>query len=281
MKYDQYSPPKEGVHDDPRVMLYVSVDDLQIDPVVQRALQRRSPVWKHEWDWNRAEVPTVAIREDGTLVVVEGQNRVMKRREEAPGSRMWVVVALSAGREDEAAAALGISKGRKPHGPLDRWRLAAEAGNRHEVLAEEVLKEYGITLSERPTRTAISAVTALSVVIHSRDKTPEQGAALLDQVLKVITMTYGPDDDKRFEGSMIRGIASVFESNPDQRIDLRRLSQRMGKRTPEGWIALGKDAASVHNEPNAWIYIAREITRAYNENMRKNGPNRLTWQREL
>ena len=281
MKYDQYSPPKEGADDDPRVMLYVNVDGLRVDPVVQRALQRRSPVWKHEWDWNKAEIPTVAIREDGTLVVVEGQNRVMKRREEAPGSRMWVVVALSAGREAEAAAALGISKGRRAHAALDAWKLAAEAGNRHEVLAEEVLKEYMITLSERPARTGITAVTALSVVIHSRDKTPEQGAALLDQVLKVITMTWGPDDDKRFEGSMIRGIASVFESNPDQRIDLRRLSQRMGKRTPEGWIALGKDAAAVHNEPNAWIYIAREVTRAYNENMRKNGPNRLAWQREL
>lgn len=280
MKYDQYSPPKEGADDDPRVMLYVSVDDLQIDPVVQRALQRRSPVWKHDWDWNRAEVPTVAIREDGTLVVVEGQNRVMKRREEAPGSRMWVVVALSAGREDEAAAALGISKGRKPHGPLDRWRLAAEAGNRHEVLAEEVLKEYGISLIDGTSRTGINAVTALSVVIHSRDKTPEQGAALLDQVLKVITMTWGPDDDKRFEGSVIRGVASVFETNHDRRIDLRRLSQRMGQRTPEGWIAIAKDAAAVHNEPNAWLFVAREITRAYNKGMKKDGPNHLAWQRD-
>lgn len=281
MKYDQYSPPKDGADDDPRVMLYVCVDDLQIDPVVQRALQRRSPVWKHEWDWNRAEVPTVAVREDGTLVVVEGQNRVMKRREEAPGSRLWVVVALTAGREHEAAAALGISTGRRLHAALDKWRLAAEAGSRHEVLAEEVLKEHGIILGERPSRTGISAVTSLSLIIRSRDKTPEQGAALLDQVLKVITMTYGADDDKRFDGSMIRGIASIFETNHDRRIDLRRLSQRMGERTPDGWIAIGKDAASVHNEPNAWIFIAREVTRAYNKNMRKGGPNHLTWQREL
>ena len=279
MKYDVYASPGKGEHDDPRDMISVCVQDLKIDPVVQRALQRRSPVWKQPWDWNKAEIPTVALRGD-ELVVVEGQNRVMKLREEMPDAKIWVVLALASGREAEAAAALGISKGRKPHGPLDRWRLAAEAGNRHEVLAEEVLKEYGISLIDGTSRTGINAVTAVSVVIHSRDKTPEQGAALLDQVLKVITMTWGPDDDKRFEGSVIRGIASVFETNHDRRVDLRRLSQRMGQRTPEGWIAIAKDAAAVHNEPNAWLFIAREITRAYNKGMKKDGPNHLAWQRD-
>ena len=280
MKYDQYTPPKEGGDDDPRVMLYVNVDDLEIDPVVQRALQRKSPVWKHEWDWDKAEIPTVAVREDGTLVVVEGQNRTMKRREEAPGSRMWVVVSLTAGREAEAAAALGISKGRKAHGPLDRWRLAVESGSRHEVLAEEVLKEYGIRLVDGTSRTGINAVTALSIIIRSRGRTPEQGAALLDQVLKVITMTWGPEYDKRFEGSIIRGIASVFAANPDRKVDLNRLSLRMSWKTPDKWMAVAKDAASVHNEPNAWAYVAREVTREYNKGMRKNGPNYLRWERD-
>lgn len=280
MRYDQYTPPKEGGDDDPRVMLYVNVDDLEIDPVVQRALQRKSPVWKQEWDWDKAEIPTVAVREDGTLVVVEGQNRTMKRREEAPGSRMWVVVSLTAGREAEAAAALGISKGRKAHGPLDRWRLAVESGSRHEVLAEEVLKEHGIILTDGNSRTGISAVTSLSLIIHARSKTPEQGAALLDQVLKVITMTWRPDDDRWLDGSMIRGLASIFEVNSEKRIDLRRLSQRMSLRTPSQWIALGKDAASARNEPNAWIFVAREIAREYNKGMKSNGPNKLTWMRE-
>jgi len=279
MKFTRYDPP-EGKKGDPRTMLYVPVGDLEIDPVVQRALQRRSPVWKQPWDWNKAEIPTVALRDD-QLVVVEGQNRVMKLREDDPESWIWVVLALSAGREAEAATALGISKGRKPHGPLDRWRLAAEAGERHEVLAEEVLKEYGITLVDGTSRTGINAVTSLSVVIHSRNKTPEQGATLLDQLLNVITVTSGPDADKRLEGSMIRGIASIFETNPDRKIDLRRLSQRMALRTPDKWIALGKDAASVHNEPNAWVFIARELTRAYNKGMKKDGPNHLAWQREL
>lgn len=279
MKYDQYSPPKEGADDDPRSMIYVPVRELAIDPVVQRALQRRSPVWKQPWDWNKAEVPTVALR-DGQLVVVEGQNRVMKLRETKPDAKIWVVLALASGREEEAAAALGISTGRRVHAALDKWRLAAEAGRRHEVLADEVLKEHGVTLVDGTSRTGINAVTALSMVIHSRDKTPEQGAALLDQVLKVITMTWGPSDDKRFEGSMLRGIASIFETNHERRIDLRRLSQRMDRRTPDGWIALGKDAAAVHNEPNAWIFVAREITREYNKGMKKNGPNHLAWQRE-
>lgn len=279
MKYDRYSPPKRGEHDDPRDMIYVCVKDLEIDPVVQRALQRRSPVWKREWDWDQAEVATVALR-DGRLIVVEGQNRISKLREERPDARMWVVLALSSGREKEAAAALGISNGRRAHAALDKWRLAAEAGERHEVLAEEVLKEYGITLVDGTSRTGINAVTSLSLVIHSRGKAPEQGAALLDQVLKVITMTYGPDDDKRFEGSMIRGIASVFEANSERRIDLRRLSQRMAERTPDKWIAIAKDAASVHNEPNAWIFLAREVTRAYNKGMKKDGPNHLAWMRE-
>lgn len=279
MRYDQYSPPKEGADDDPRSMIYVPVKELAIDPVVQRALQRRSPVWKQPWDWNKAEIPTVALRGD-RLVVVEGQNRVMKLREEAPDAKIWVVLALASGREEEAAAALGISTGRRVHAALDRWRLAAEAGNRHEVLAEEVLKEHGVILVDGTSRTGINAVTSLSVVIHSRGKTPEQGAALLDQVLKVITMTWGPDDDKRFEGSMIRGIASVFEANHERRIDLRRLSARMSERTPDKWIAIAKDAASVHNEPNAWIFLAREVTRAYNKGMRKGGPNHLAWMRE-
>ena len=280
MKFTRYDPPEEGRQDDPRTMLYVCVDDLEIDPVVQRALQRRSPVWKTAWSWDKAEVPTVALRGQ-QLNVVEGQNRVMKLREDAPGARMWVVLSLTAGREAEAATALGISRGRKAHSSLDRWRLAAEAGERHEVLAEEVLKEHGVTLVNGTSRTGINAVAALSVIIRSRGRTPEQGAALLDQVLKVITMTYGPDDENRFEGGMIRGVASLFESNAERKIDLRRLSGRMGLRSPDKWLAIGRDAASVHNEPNGWIFTARALIKEYNRGLRKDGPRYLTWVRDL
>lgn len=280
MQYTLVPPPDRGEHDDPRDMLWVCVDDLIIDPVVQRALQYKSPVWRTEWTWNRAEIVTVASR-DGKLFVVEGQNRVEKRKLIAPGSHLWAVLAPESGREAEAAAALGITRGRKKHSPIDVWKLAAEAGGAHENAAEQVLADFGLSVSgDGNVRNGIAAVTSLSLIIRSRGKTPEQGAALLEKVMKVITGAYDREDSSRFEGSMIRGIADVIESNPGRKLDIQRLTDVVARRTPDKWLLLAKDAANVHGEPNVWLFVSREVIREYNKGKRKGSQYALAWSRE-
>lgn len=279
MKYERFSP-ERGEDDDPRDVIFVCVDDLEIDPLVQRALQLTSPVWKSKWDWDRAEVVTVADR-DGKLFVVEGQNRVEKRKAEAPGSKMLAVL-IGGGRNNEAAAALGINKGRRKHKAMDNWKLAAESGSEYELLAEEVLAEAGLSLtgSTRPGRTVINAVGTVALIIRSNGKTPQQGAALLELIIKVITAAYGPGEEGRFDPAVIRGVADIIETNMG-RVRLDRLILTLQKEQAAKWIRLAKDAAALRNERNTWQYLSREVIARYNKGLQKDGPNVLAWSRDV
>ena len=221
-----FTPPEDiSGHDDPRAQVYVYEDDLLIDQNVQRPVRPEWQVGKAH-DWNRAEVVTCTLREDGVLVVTEGQNRLLLLREQFPGSRLWVVLQTDA---NEAGVALDIARARQAHNPYDQWQLRLHRGDEREVLAELVLRDLDLELSRgRSTLPGrISAVGSVRQIMSWGD--PVSAQEMLRRTLSVLKMAFGQQDDM-WESYLIRAAGGLIRRN--ENIDTLILTRVLRELTP-------------------------------------------------
>lgn len=255
--------------DDPRTMAYVSVDLLVVDQNVQRPVTVERIRDMGDWDWTIAETPTVTERDDGTMVVTEGQHRVTKRQQEQPGTRMWV--AILGDITDERDLALRISRGRRKHTPYDEWLLHVGQGLPHEVAAEQVLAELGLSVSSggaHSSPTAIGSITTISQIIHAYADA-DAGAAVLRAVLNVLMQAF-PDEKRRWDRLLLLTVARIIRTNPGI-LETGRLIDRLGRQTALRWVQLA--AARRPGQP-AIDVIGQAVVDEYNRSLRT---RRIEW----
>jgi hypothetical protein len=267
-----------GKDDDPREILWVSVDKLVIDENVQREVdESRHKIFHTEWDWDLAEVPTVTERTDGSLVVAEGQHRVLRRKELAPGSFMWVIKrAGEATTAGEASTAQGIARGRRGHSALAQWDLRLHAGDPYVSAGDKVLAEIGLVMGSGSSAAGIMAAQAVNTILTGGKRTPEEGEALLRATLLVLARAW-PDDyapGARWEGTLVRAVGHLIEFN-SQIIDPAKLTARLSATSSaEAWLKRGRERASQGGA--RWRVLAGLLGEAYNNGMRRED-RKLEW----
>jgi hypothetical protein len=240
--------------------------------VVDQRVQRNTEPGKVErltrdWDWMLAEVLTLTRRPDGTLVATEGQHRLLALQEIDPDIEMWAVLATDiTGMADEAAAALGIARGRRQHNKVQEWRMRVTAQLPHELAAEQVLDEMGLVVTEGRGGKSIAAAGTLMRIIHgtgTRKLTPAEGADLLRKTLHVI-MDSVPEEGqfagRRFDSAILTAVASLIAGH--QQINLNRLGSKLSQRTATQWLAFRRAASP------AWRGVEEVIRADYNRALR-------------
>jgi len=227
--------------------------------------QRKINHLADNWDWALAEVPTVTERPDGTLVVEEGQHRSLGLLDRNPDALIWVIKVASTDIGDEAATALGIAKGRRPHSKVQEWRMRVTAGLPHEVAATKVLTDLGLNVTEARGIRTVSAAGTMMKIIHgtaSSPLTPDAGAEMLRKTLSVILRSI-PDDQatgRRFDATLLTAVGSLLTDHPD--LDLNRLANKLAERTATQWLAFRASTTP------AWKGVQDMIVADYNKQLR-------------
>jgi hypothetical protein len=272
------TPPTAGKEDDPRQILWVSVDELVIDEDIQREVdEAKHKIFHNDWNWDLAEIPTVSARK-GNLVVTEGQHRVLRRKELAPHSHLWVVKRPGAsGTAAEAEAAQGIAKGRRGHSALAQWDLRLHAGDPYVTAGDRVLSELGLVMGAGSTAAGIMAAQAVYGILTGGKRTPQQGEELLRRTLTVLASAW-PDDyapGARWEGTLVRAVAHLLDVNAEI-IDTKKLTARLSTTSSaEAWLKRTRERSVAAGTPR-WHVLAGLLGHAYNNAMRRDD-RRLAW----
>jgi hypothetical protein len=260
--------PGPGGKSDPRSVGQVRVGDLVIDQRVQRPVDPVKVDWLTEnWDWSLGDGITLRERPDGSLVVIEGQHRVLGLQGIDPDIEVWVFRTDSAnGIDDEAAIALGIAKGRRPHTRVHEWRMRVIAGLEHEIEAEKVLNSLGLNVSTGRSANTVSSAGTLMRIVHgtlARPRTPQAGAQLLRRTLTAI-QTAIPDDPaqpgRRYDSAILLAVADLIATHPH--LNLSRLEEKLAARNAPQWLTFR------HTTSPAWKGVQSVIKSDYNRSMR-------------
>ena len=248
-------PPVTGENDDPRPIGYFHVDEVVVDQNVQRSVLQQRLDRMGEWDWTKAETIAVARRSDGKYVVIEGQHRVLKKRQEAPGYYWMSIVPTDYENyaADEARIARGIAGGRASHSAFDKMDLERTAGDLYWQEATNRLLYYGVEMSGssggQSTR-SISAISAVGAIMHAYDGVPEfsadqsisAGGDLLQDTVAILLDAFGDKDPKDQKGMweriMLMVVSGALQRHP--KLDKLRMAETLARLTPAEWRAESK-----------------------------------------
>jgi hypothetical protein len=279
-------PPQPEPGDDPRLMLFVPLADLKIDQTKQRDVADARPEELGEFSWRLFETPTVVARDDGSLVVAEGQRRVtLAHMSIGNGTlekdvRGWVVVLT--GESDEAGLALAITKSRKAHSPYQQWNMQVGRGNPLEVAATQVLEDLGLHMA--PTSHVAGGIAAVGTVrlimqsFDSRRKNlagPElrEGAELLSTTLSVLREAFPAGQRMQYDGMLIKATGSLLFRNAES-IDPARLATILSHMEARRWVEQKANKRPSQTNVEA---IALVICDEYNRGKREDSPARIKW----
>jgi hypothetical protein len=246
----------------------VRAGDLVVDERAQRTTRpERVAELEERWDWGLAEGITLAQRDDGTLVVTEGQNRVLALQHKNPDIEVWCLLDESVkGLADEATVGLSIAKGRKPHSQTQQWRMRVTAGQPHELAATRILDSLGLRIADGRGAVQISGAGTVMKLIHgtpSHPLSPADGAQLLSKTLSLIQAAI-PEDSRnvgrRWDSAIIKAVAHIISVYPE--VDTMRLAQKLAERTANQWLAFGQSTTP------AWRGVSTVMVGDYNRALR-------------
>lgn len=281
-------PPVRNEGDDPRSIVYINVDQIVVDPNVQRRIDRGRLAGMGAWQWALAEGLTLALRADGLYVAVEGQHRVLKRQKENPGTSIWGIVSPSPAEEytsKEAKDALGIARGRKRHSMYDFMHGELAAGDPYWHAAAGVMLDRAVEFAsnaqytERGVVRGIAAVGAVGTIMHLGDKLADlsgenkvaYGARLLDSVLSILTTAYEEGEKGMWDRTLMLSVANILHRNAGV-ADHKRLTVILAKVKPADWIA---ECRRRRGRIAPVEYLAGLIMQDYNHSLQ--ATRRLHW----
>lgn len=230
----------------------VELSHLQVDPTYQRPLVRGHKKIATEYDPVAFGIPLVAQRDDGTLWIVDGQQRIaaLKLR----GTHKWVrcEVFASKGPEHEAQVFRTVNKARTALKPLQLFHAMLVAGDEHCWQIKGLVEKQGLTIPKSESHGTrddndkkakeVRAVEVMSRVL-SRGK-----QEALEFVLDVISQAW-PGDPQRMKGTVADGLY-LFWKGLDGNVDMGRLIPRLNTTTParliySAQLGIGSAAANI------------------------------------
>jgi hypothetical protein len=210
----------------------VELEHLKVDPAYQRGITPGAKKIARDYDPVSFGIPLVAQRHDGSLWVVDGQQRIEALR--IRGSHKWVrcEVFASKGPEHEAEVFKNVNKNRTQLQPLQLFHAMLTAGDEHCWKIKDLVEKHGFTIPKggidhntaEQRAKQFKAVAMLSRVLTRYEE------AGIDFVLSTIAKVW-PDDPLRTKGEVIGGLG-IFWKNHEGVVDVDRLIPRLNSTTP-------------------------------------------------
>ncbi len=151
---------------------YMAIDknELFVDHAYQRD-QNEAKVMEmcRGWSWMACGAILVALRQDGTHFVFDGQHRVMAARKRADITTLDCLVFEVDELHDEAEGFLKSNTLRKPVPMMAKFKAMIVCNDVHAVAVSELLESLGLAADKQSRPSSFNAL-AWAVKAHSRDK---------------------------------------------------------------------------------------------------------------
>lgn len=218
----------------------VKVDDLTVDPKVQRQLDtRRVRKLADGWDRHMVGILTVSRRLNGDLVVLDGQTR-------------WEAARLANVKELRAEVFEGLSEAkeaeiflkhndRKAVTPRDRFRLAVVACEEKALRIRDIAAAHGWYLQGMPNpgkARPFASITAAEKIYEA------DGGKALRRTFAVIDNAWG-NQPGAVCSETLYGIGELFAAHPTG-IDAAGLATKLGKMGLNAYLAACADRRRTH-----------------------------------
>lgn len=260
----------------------VSVNDLQIDPHVQRwhFNPRKVESIVKNFNPDLLNLVTVSQRNAATKVIVDGWHRweAVRRLTDSTGT-LHARVYEGLSQAEEAQMFLDLNPGNQPTA-LDRYRMRLIIEDPVIVAVDKAVHEYGWTVHPVSGPSHLQCVKALERVQILANKA-EVNEGLLANTMQVITRAFGHN---RENGSalLIEGLAAFLAENRNRKqFNQDRLIEQL-KGYSGGVFALMADAQQVArmSKMRPPMALADQVTKEYNRGLRVGGPTELpSWRR--
>jgi hypothetical protein len=239
--------------------------ELQVDPAYQRTIEaaasqtliRRIAMF---WDWSLCQPLAVAKRDDGTLMVVDGQHRLAAARLRGDIEDLPCVVTAYRNAGDEAAAFVALNQQRRPLGKIDLFKAALAAEDETAGTIARLLTEAGLRIAPHTNFTAWKP-RMVSNVAGIEQGFRGHGEKATGLALKALAAAY-PNEVLRYAGTLYPGIVGTVsqELRIEGRIDLHRLAAAIASKSQADWrtaIAHEAAAAGVERRVAARAVVAK------------------------
>lgn len=251
---------------------WVPIKNLSVDPRYERPLSRRKVVAiAKDLDPDAIGQILVSERDDGSLVIIDGQHRVEAVREtwsdsEAVPCLIYVGLTFT----DEADLFVKFNDLRTKPRPLDLFKARIAAKDENAAAISKVCMKNGLTIGAGGGATnRIACVQALAQVYN------QTSAEVLDQTLSTIIdawSEHGTVEASVLQGSIVHGVALVIARHRT-RIDLRRLVKAMHGTTHAQLIAKARfakqaDIGASDSRARIETMIAQQLVYLYNKGLR-------------
>lgn len=255
---------------DRREIRQIPVNLLEVDNRIQRDVRTdRCRRMADQWDYLLSEVLLVMRTSDGSLLVLDGQNRCVAAQMRNPEMTLLCVVIAPLSEQEQASLILELTRGRAGHDAYDKWKLLVASREPYAVAGSDALTARRLYLGKSRAQRTITAVGCIMSILHRQPQTAEQAGMLLGRVLDVVTAAW-PDEDprseRRFDNKLLRGLALLIAKCPE--LDDDRLARTIAVAKVEAWIATQNSVQPVDEQ------IAVTMLNEYNKRLTS---RRLTW----
>jgi hypothetical protein len=258
---------------------YHTTSDLYVDPFVQRDPPTPFQITKLGKNWNRQQVGVLvgSLRDDGIIYLIDGQLRWLTAVDVDPDIQFLVEVHRGLTVQDEISLFLALNRDRRPVTRYDALIKSINRGEPPYDRLKEILDARGVHIrrASGPMRSK-NVITAASIV-DNIVRWPE-GPDIFEYVMDVIIETW-PNDEARFNGAIIMGVAKVVQLAQAQRypLDRERLITSLQYNIPRAWEqkanALIQDRGSMTTRTNFGVVtnaVRILILDRYNKHLRTN-----------
>ncbi len=151
------------VRNAPGEFLLIPKTELEVDHAYQRNRinQRRVDALTRTWDWIACGCLVVALREDNTWFVLDGQHRKLAADQRADITCLPCLVFETTHRREEAVSFLAINQGRVGVGSLDRYRAQLISGDKTAAAVEALLRSTGHRAGDKASARTVSCIQCL------------------------------------------------------------------------------------------------------------------------
>lgn len=209
----------------------VPIDKIGVDPSYQRGVRGKHKKIVTEFDANALGVPVVGEREDGSLWIVDGLQR-MTALSKLERKTMRAEVFKSDGPEHEAAIFRKINQNRTKLTPGELFQARLTEGDEAAWAIKKLVEAEGMRLVTNAGRHEAASqssreVTAINTLVRIYET---QGGGAISFALKAIQGGW-PNDPVWLKSDLIKALAGFYHAH-DGAVDLGRLTDRMMTTTP-------------------------------------------------
>ena len=199
---------------------------------------------------------------DGIYHAIDGRHRKSAIEMMGWGTDQKVPCEIFHASDPARAAKLfdKINSARKTPQPIDLFKVRVTAGDEAEVAVNKIVMVNGLRVASSQTERSIACVAALVAIYRSC------GGEVLDETLKIVLATWGPDRHA-LVAPIIRGYAE-FVAEHRNHFNVVRLRDNIAKKfTPGRFVGAAKTAREIDGStiPNA---VKRLLEANYNKGLK-------------